>query len=57
MSEIRIDKDESIDSALKRFKKQCDRNGILQDARRRDHYEKPSVRRKNKAEAARRRRR
>ena len=42
-------------SALKRFKRQCARSGVLQEVRKREHYEKPSVKRKKKAEAARKR--
>lgn len=57
MAEVKIGKNESLDKALKRFKKQCARSGVLSEARRREHYEKPSVRRKKKAEAARKRRR
>ena len=44
-----------IEDALKRFKRQCARNGVLQEVRKREHYEKPSVRRKKKSEAARKR--
>ena len=50
-----VKKDESIDSALRRFKKQCARSGILTEVKRREHYEKPSVKRKKKSEAARKR--
>ncbi len=57
MSEVKVGKNESLDSALRRFKKQCARTGILSELRRREHYEKPSVRRKKKAEAARKKRR
>jgi small subunit ribosomal protein S21 len=57
VSEIRVRKDESLDSALRRFKRQCQRSGVLSEARRREHYEKPSVKRKKKAEAARKKKR
>ncbi|NLY53701.1 MAG: 30S ribosomal protein S21 [Firmicutes bacterium] len=57
MTEVRVRKDESLDSALRRFKRQCQRSGVLSEARKREHYEKPSVRRKKKAEAARKKRR
>ncbi len=57
MTEVKIGKNENLDKALKRFKKQCVRAGVLSEARKREHYEKPSVRRKKKAEAARKRRR
>ena len=53
MSEVRIRENESLESALKRFKRQCARSGVLQEVRKREHYEKPSVKRKKKAEAAR----
>lgn len=55
MSEIRVRENESIDNALKRFKRDCARNGVLQEVRKREHYEKPSVKRKKKSEAARKR--
>ncbi|MGI5838638.1 MAG: 30S ribosomal protein S21 [bacterium] len=55
MTDIKVGKNESLDSALRRFKKQCQRAGVLSEARKREHYEKPSVRRKKKSEAARRR--
>lgn len=54
MSEIRVGENESLDNALKRFKRQCARAGVLAEVRKREHYEKPSVRRKKKSEAARR---
>ncbi|MGF7056352.1 30S ribosomal protein S21 [Brassicibacter mesophilus] len=54
MSEIRIGENESLDNALKRFKRQCARAGVLAEVRKREHYEKPSVKRKKKSEAARR---
>jgi small subunit ribosomal protein S21 len=53
VSEVRIRENESLESALKRFKRQCARSGVLQEVRKREHYEKPSVKRKKKAEAAR----
>ncbi|MCR2044956.1 30S ribosomal protein S21 [Anaerosalibacter massiliensis] len=54
MSEIKVGENESLDNALRRFKRQCARSGVLQEARKREHYEKPSVKRKKKSEAARR---
>ncbi len=57
MAEVKVRKDESLDSALRRFKRQCQRSGVLSEARKREHYEKPSVKRKKKAEAARKKRR
>ena len=55
MAEIRVKSDESLDSALRRFKRQCARAGVLAEVRKREHYEKPSVKRKKKSEAARKR--
>ena len=55
MSEIRVHENESLESALRRFKRLTARSGILAEAREREHYEKPSVKRKKKAEAARKR--
>ena len=55
MSEVRVGKNESIENALRKFKRQTARAGILAEARKREHYEKPSVNRKKKAEAARKR--
>ena len=55
VSEVRIRENESLESALRRFKRQCARAGVLAEVRKREHYEKPSVKRKKKAEAARKR--
>lgn len=57
MSEIKVGENESLDNALKRFKRQCARSGVLGEVRKREHYEKPSVKRKKKSEAARRKKR
>ncbi len=54
MTEIKVGDNESLDNALKRFKRQCARAGVIGEARKREHYEKPSVRRKKKSEEARR---
>ena len=56
MSDVKIKDNESLDNALRRFKRQCAKSGILSEVRKREHYEKPSVKRKKKAEAARRNR-
>jgi small subunit ribosomal protein S21 len=48
-----VREDESFESALRRFKKQVEKAGVLSEMRKRQHYEKPSVRRKKKALAAR----
>ena len=53
MAEVKLKENESLDNALRRFKKQCARSGILTEVKRREHYEKPSVKRKKKSEAAR----
>ena len=53
MAEVRIKENESLDSALRRFKRQCQRSGIQAELRKRECYEKPSVKRKKKSEAAR----
>jgi len=53
VSSIIVREDESFESALRRFKKQLERAGVLSEMRRREHYEKPSVHRKKKALAAR----
>ncbi|MBP5303454.1 MAG: 30S ribosomal protein S21 [Clostridia bacterium] len=55
MSEVRVKENESLDSALRRWKKSCARSGVLAEVRKREHYEKPSVKRKKKSEAARKR--
>jgi small subunit ribosomal protein S21 len=49
---IRIRDGESFDGALRRFKKQCEKAGILTEVRKREHFEKPSVVRKRKSIAA-----
>lgn len=56
LSEVKVGKNESLDAALRRFKKSCQKAGVLSEVRKRAHYEKPSVRRKKKSEAARKRR-
>ena len=55
MSEIRLKENESLESALRRFKKQCARAGVIAEVRKREEYEKPSVKRKKESEAARKR--
>ena len=54
-SNVIVKENESLDSALRRFKRNCAKAGIQQEIRKREHYEKPSVRRKKKSEAARKR--
>ncbi len=46
MSEVRVGKNETLDSALRRFKRNCQRSGVLSEARKHEHYEKPSVKKK-----------
>lgn len=53
MPGVRVKEGESFEQALRRFKKQCEKAGIYSEIRRRAHYEKPSVRRKRKMLAAR----
>ena len=55
MSEVIVKDNESLDSALRRFKRQCAKSGVMSEIRKREHYEKPSVKRKKKSEAARKR--
>ena len=52
MPGIRVKEGESFESALRRFKKKCEKAGILSDLRRHQHFEKPSERRKRKLNAA-----
>ena len=56
MPEVRVGDNESIESALKRFKKKIQKAGILSEIKRRERYEKPSIKKKRKSEAARTRR-
>lgn len=49
---IKIRDGESFESAVRRFKKQCEKAGILTEVRKREHYEKPSIRKKRKSIAA-----
>jgi len=53
LTSVVVKEDESFESALRRFKKSCEKAGVLSELRKREHYEKPSVRRKKKALAAR----
>jgi small subunit ribosomal protein S21 len=50
---VRVKENNSFENALKRFKKQCEKDGILSEVKKREHYEKPSLKRKKKAIAAR----
>lgn len=53
MPVVRVLEGESFENALKKFKKQCEREGILSEIKKREHFEKPSVKKKKKAIAAR----
>ena len=53
MAQVVVRENESLESALKRFKRSCERDGVMSELRKREHYEKPSVKRKKKSEAAR----
>ncbi len=55
MSEVRVKENETLESALRRFKRKTAMAGIMAEIRKREAYEKPSVRRKKKSEAARKR--
>lgn len=54
MTGIKLKPNETIDSALKRFKKETSKSGVMAEIKKRKHYEKPSVKKKLKSEAARR---
>ena len=53
MAQVIVRENESLESALKRFKRSCARDGVMAKKKKREHYEKPSVKRKKKSEAAR----
>ncbi len=55
MPGIKVKESESFELVLKKFKKQCEKAGILSEIRKREHFEKPSIKRKKKAIAARKR--
>ena len=55
MAEVKVKENETLDSALRRFKRSCAKSGVLAELKKRQHYEKPSVKRKKKSEAARKR--
>lgn len=55
MAEIKVKDNESLDNAIKRFKRQCTKAGVIAEVRKREAYVKPSVKRKKKSEAARKR--
>ena len=53
MSEVHVRENESLESALKRFKRSCAKSGVLAEVRKREHYESPSVKRRKTSAAAR----
>ena len=53
VSEVHVKDNESLDSALKRFKRNCAKSGVLSDLRKKEYYQSPSVKRRKKSEAAR----
>ena len=53
MSEIHVKENESLESALKRFKRSCAKAGVIAEVKKREHYVSPSLKRKQKSEAAR----
>ena len=55
MPVIKVRDNEPFEVAMKRFKKQCEKAGILSELKRREYYDKPSVRKKKKAAAGRKR--
>jgi small subunit ribosomal protein S21 len=55
MPVVKVRDNESFENALKKFKKQCEKEGILSEIKKREHYDKPSVKKKKKAIAARKR--
>ena len=52
---MHVGNNETLETALKRFKRSCAKDGVIAEVRKREHYEKPSVKRKKKSEAARKR--
>ncbi len=55
MALVRIKDGESFEGAFRRFKKSCEKAGILSEVKKREHFEKASVRLKKKSIAARKR--
>ena len=49
---VRVKEGESIEEALKRFKRECERNGVLKEIKRREHYLSPGAKRKIKSQEA-----
>jgi small subunit ribosomal protein S21 len=57
MPSVRVRDNESFEKALRRFSKACEKTGLISEIKKRQHFEKPSERRKRKLEAARRKQR
>lgn len=55
MAFIKVREGEAFEQAFRRFKKSCEKTGILSEVKKREHYEKPSIRKKKKSIAARKR--
>lgn len=55
MSVVKVGENETLDSAIRRWKRKCQKDTIIADLKKKEAYEKPSVKRKKKAEAARKR--
>ena len=49
--EIRVKENESLESALRRFKRSCAKEGVIAEVKKREHYVSPSLKRKQKSEA------
>lgn len=52
MSTVRVGETENVESAIKRFKRKCQKDGIIGDIRKHEAYEKPSIKAKKKTKAA-----
>lgn len=55
MAFIRVRDNEAFEQAFRRFKKSCEKSGVLSEVKKREHFEKPSVKKKKKSIAARKR--
>lgn len=53
MPVVQVREDENFENALRRFKRKCEKSGVLTELKKRQHFEKPSVKRKRKAMQAR----
>lgn len=54
MANVKLREGESIEEALRRFKRECEKDGILAEIKKREYYESPSMKRKRKSEEAKR---